>query len=97
MSLLSFNINNSVWVKLTELGRSVYLADAHAWREALPEIARKNLTPVQLPVDEEGYSRFSGWEFMRVFGPYMYLGAPGVFDMNIRINSDNIHPIERNI
>ncbi len=98
MSLLSFNINHKISVKLTDEGKAIYLAYTQAMHDSMPEVARKNLRPVQLPpTDEEDFTQFTAWDFMHGFGPYLYLGGPGVCDMNIRINSDNIHPIERNI
>ena len=75
-----FNINDYIKVKLTGLGVSIhtehylkYLKDCHMFRYA-------ELTPY---VDSEGYTKYQLWEFMNIFGEYMYTGSDQVIEKNL--------------
>lgn len=64
----TFNLNDSIWVQLTEFGR---------------EHARKVDYPIK--EDSSGWSEWTAWHFMKVFGERMIMGTPEVCSMNIRL------------
>jgi hypothetical protein len=72
---MCFNINDHVWVKLTDHGGEVYRA--HFVGENVP-----------LLFGHEGYARFQMWQLMSIFGKAMYNGGPLVFETEIVLASD---------
>ena len=74
----AFNINDCVWLRLTDDGREVH----RSYYADLMKSAGLDLpTP---PLHEvHGCVRFQLWQAMHVFGPHMYLGGPNLFDMDI--------------
>lgn len=65
-----FNINDNVKVKLTELGRLVYL-----------NYQRQFVSNAELPEpDENGYHEFQMWVLMSIFGQSMYNGGAIPFE-----------------
>lgn len=87
-----FNINEPVNVRLTEAGLRILenrrndllkqYSDKPAIRKILDELTASK-------VDENGYSSFSLWELMDIFGSYMYDGNPEVpFETIIGISDE---------
>lgn len=76
-----FNINDYVYVKLTDLGREVY-------RKRNDGLLSKDTTikldiPEDKDVNSNGYSSFQMWSLMDIFGKHMYLGCENVFETEI--------------
>jgi len=67
---IDFNINDYVYVKLTDKGREV--------------VAHKDVASLYKE-DENGISQWQFWELMKMFGPYIHLGGPTYFNTNIQI------------
>lgn len=64
------NLNNRIKFKLNEKGIEIIKAD----------------NPLHdLTEDENGYVTLQVWEFMRLFGNYMYLGGAMPFDSQVLI------------
>ena len=62
------NLNYYIKVKLTEKGKEIY-------REYLNDVLEEyeiNDIP-KIEVDEEGYSEFQMWDFMRIFGKHFHI------------------------
>lgn len=72
------DINEYVWVKLTDIGRK---AHADHWRQ----YAERLKCEVPIHTDTEGWSRFQLWELMNIFGPMMFMTADLPFETTIRI------------
>lgn len=73
-----FNLNDYVWVKLTDAGR---VAHRNHWE-------RLSFGTVHdyKPVDEiDGWSRWQLWELMQVFGGSLYNGCNVPFETTIRM------------
>ena len=68
---MKFNINDKIKVKLTSLGKRVYLEYIEECNKRLPEKCPKMLTA---PCDNQGYNTFQLWEFMYIFGGYFRIG-----------------------
>ncbi len=64
------NINDKVRVRLTSSGRNAlrYQREIDGDRRYFPSL--------------DGWYRTSLWELMSTFGPYMYVGAPTLFEDN---------------
>lgn len=92
---VAFNINNPVYVRLTEKARE-YLREeyAHYWQTVKE---RGSVSPHYTPPayiepteDAEGFTRFQFWRFMEVFGPVSGLGydAGEYFKDNVNLFFD---------
>ncbi|MEH7503275.1 hypothetical protein V7152_14900 [Neobacillus drentensis] len=76
------NFNEPVKVQLTEAGIYI-LKQRH--EELKRKIGRPNLEPVDIKIDDEGYSSFQLWSLMNVFGNHMSLGCVPPFKSDIII------------
>ena len=75
---MKINLNDEIKVKLTEHGKHIinsYYTDA--FKEVNEKYNAHLQVPFEIEMDEEGYSEFQLHEFMHIFGPYVYVGAPG--------------------
>jgi hypothetical protein len=73
------NVNDSVWVKLTDAGKLIHRREHDAMRQQFPSLGRYK-PPKQYP---GGYAKFQMWELMQYFGPHISLGAAVPFDTEI--------------
>lgn len=83
-----FNLNEYVYVALTEAGKK-YLALHYA--EFKESFERLNHTP---PTDR---SEFQLWELMQIFGPYMHLGMQVPFENNEIRFTENKYPLKSGV
>lgn len=73
---MEMNINEEVWVRLTQGGKKVYRK--HFERLGMKPIPRKEIL---------GWSNFQMWDLMNIFGPHLHMGAKAIFkDNRIRFN-----------
>lgn len=75
-----FNINDSVYVKLTPKGYAIH---RDYW---LPFTKDKYMPPSR---DADGYSKFQLWDLMYVFGSHMHLGCKVPFETEIVLDTDD--------
>lgn len=80
-----FNVNNSINVKLTELGYKILKEDHDNFYKSIGR-TKEYVPPKE---DSNGRVRFQMWDFMNTFGDYCSLGSLLPFDPEIEI-------IERN-
>lgn len=73
--MVEFNVNNTVWIKVTEHGRTV---EADQW-------AGIGLTPPEPRVDSQGWEARQLWDVMSVFGHALGAGIPVPFETTIRL------------
>jgi hypothetical protein len=73
-TLIDFNVNDAVLVKLTELG--------------LEELKKQNIDPPE--TDEDGYSRWQLWVLMGCFGHRMMNGSKLMFETNIKFEVETL-------
>jgi len=74
MTLVKFNCNNSVWVKLTDHGRQILEQQDYELLQRFP-----------LKENEDGFSQWQLWSLMRHFGAHMGMAEPNCFDLDILI------------
>ena len=79
---MQMNVNEIVWVKLTEHGKSVWKKH---WEDL--KVPAKHC---ELRLNWDGRARFQMWELMQVFGPAMYCGGPNVFEDNLLYFTETI-------
>lgn len=68
---MKFNINSEVKVKLTKYG--------------LGTLANLPGKPSHLETDTDGWSTWQLWYLMKVFGPFINMGSPLLFETDIEI------------
>ena len=72
------NLNDFVWVKLTEYGEEIYKKY---------HVGGFKVDPPKLEKDRRGWVTFQMWELMKIFGRNCGNGAPNQFeDSIIRFN-----------
>lgn len=69
--LSKHNLNDSIKVKLTDYGKEIY---ANRYEAINKTYGKKVIKDTKPRVDAEGYSFFQLWDFMNVFGEFMYMG-----------------------
>ena len=72
---VKINLNETVKVKLTQFGKDIYTRqyDEVAKKYPLLKISRP-----EIRIDENGYTEFTLWQFMNLYGSYMEIGEPEV-------------------
>ena len=70
------NLNDYIKVKLTDKGKQFY-NDYY------------DNDPPTLDIDDEGYSKFQMWDFMRIFGEHIHMGGPMICETNVKIQIRN--------
>lgn len=92
--MISFNINDFVFVRLTEAGRQ--------WDRQRHDTIFGYLTPKEHFVyeppkeDAEGWSKWQMWQLMEVFGSRIHLASQPMFDGTIRLDEKDLTPVVSN-
>lgn len=74
------NINDEIKVKLTAFGEAILNTDVAETLSTLKEIDLHGYSPYQ--TDNEGYTKFQLWDFMRIFGSYFWNGCSQIIENN---------------
>ena len=74
-----FNLNDYIKVKLTDYGKDIYFHKLDVLITEYP-LLRDQLKPCFPETDENGFTEFQMWEFIQLYGPYIYLGAENVIE-----------------
>jgi hypothetical protein len=82
MKTISFNINDYVLVKLTDIGRR-YLRDNHD--NFMVRIGKSLFDYVPPKEDNEGWSRWQMWSLMQELGKHQRMGFEPPFELEIKI------------
>jgi hypothetical protein len=75
------NMNDEVWIRLTDKGRAMLRADHE--QTLLPGMLKLN--PFKPPVESQGWLKLQLWELARVFGPGFGNGQPVPFETEIAL------------
>ena len=76
MRFVEFNLNEYVWVQLTDKGRQIY----QEWVEDL------GLDHTPAEEDPDGWSKWQAWQLAQLFGEYMGMGVFLPFATTVRID-----------
>ena len=91
----SFNTNNTVKVKLTELGKKMLEKDHNAFWSAQGAGGMLDKYPYEPPKeDENGYVKFQLWSLMYQLGKYHILGCELPIDTVILIDEKDLRDVE---
>lgn len=77
-----FNINDNIWVKLTDEGRAIH---KQHYEEIIASFPRMNLTYEPPKEDENGWSCFQAWDLIHIFGPHIYIGRTPPFSTEVEL------------
>jgi hypothetical protein len=69
----AFNVNDTIWVKLTPLGQKIHWRKHLEFWGRLGKLSEFPYTPPR--TNAQGFSSFQLWSFMQEFGPEFQLGA----------------------
>ena len=88
----SFNINNTVKVKLTEVGKQMLEQDHNKFWSSHGNL---NEHPYKPPKeDEDGYVEFQLWSLMYQLGKYHILGCELPIDTVILIDENDLRDVK---
>lgn len=74
---IKINLNETIKVKLTDLGKEIYY---HRFDDVNKMARSEVIKPTMPDVDEEGYTRFQLWYFMQLYGEHFDMFEPKVID-----------------
>lgn len=80
-----FNANNCIRVKLNEYGRHLHYRDHADFWDHHPRAPEQMRRYKGAQTDADGWSQFQLWDWARIFGPHLGLGARMPFDSKIII------------
>ena len=84
---MEINMNDTVYVKLTDRGREIMRKNIEEMNNSLPEGAVKFPFKTKRE-DEDGWSEWQLWCLFQEFGEYVSMVKENPFDLNIRIKED---------
>lgn len=84
---IKFNVNDYVHIKLTPLGKKVYLGHYNEYRELSYQPLMKRM-PKYTKSEKKGYHKFQLWEIMQIFGEIIYNGCKMPFKTEIILQKD---------
>lgn len=91
MEKVYFNINQFVYVKLTEHGKEVFLKYANVVSIFLTGLREyKKIEDTWLEPEVDGYYKFQLWLLMQIFGSHIELGFSNCFDTDIYFNKRDL-------
>ncbi len=82
---IPINLNHTIKVKLTDLGKEIYKHQYDKISEFLKSNGAPPLVPHDLHYDKDGYVRFQLWSFMGIFGKYATMGSQPFIEKNTMI------------
>lgn len=75
MSEVRINLNESVKVRLTDLGKDIFYHQHDRLNQRFGRIICKPAFPKE---DAEGYTKFQLWSFMELYGEHIGMAKPNV-------------------
>jgi len=96
------NLNDRIKVKLTPLGVEIYYHQYDELNKWIKERGGKQLEPRMPEIDKDGYTKFTLWNFMELYGEHIGMCKPSVISpLYIELCQDewkmryNEEPIEK--
>lgn len=71
------NLNDTVRVKLTRLGKAIY---RHRYDQINACAGEEVVKPIDPKEDEQGYTSFQLWDFIELYGQHIGMGRPNVIE-----------------
>ena len=80
---INYNLNETVMVRLTDLGRRIHREQYEDMRERYTKLSHPYTPPNE---DENGWSKWQGWYLIETFGEFIGLGmVENPFELTIRV------------
>lgn len=94
MKEFSFNINEIIKVRLTDIGKDILHKHFSELHKYCASIEPDEYILHQYSEDDKGYICFQLWDFMYIFGSYFMLGTPLIIQGNDIIFSEkDLHEV----
>lgn len=74
------NLNDRIKVKLTPLGVEIYYHQYDELNKQIKERGGKQLEPRMPEIDKDGYTKFTLWNFMELYGEHMGMCKKNVIE-----------------
>ena len=81
---IEFNLNDYVYVKLTDAGRAELKRQHDDLLLHYPRYTNLYTPPKE---DDDGFSKFQGWILISKLGHLMYMGCPPPFEIDIKLEN----------
>jgi len=85
---IHFNLNSSIKVKLTDLGYQRLADINNSLCGGWTNFVTRTLSYYKDQADENGYTEFQAWDFIRKFGLANVHGGPEYYEMDILIKTE---------
>lgn len=86
MKGVPFNINDYVYVKLTDRGRAIHRQQFDEFNRHVMSLMPREYTPPK--EDENGWSKWQLWVLMSTFGEHCHMGDDPPFETKIQFEID---------
>lgn len=83
----TFNINDYVYIKLTEYGKELYYNRDVKLNESY---GREIIPPKHPEVDSEGYTKMQMWEFISLYGEHTSVGCILPFEVEMQFEEKDL-------
>ncbi len=83
--MIEWDINEYVWVKLTDRWRQIHREDHERLADRMYQHSGVKQSYTPPAVDADGWCRFPGWYLMKIFGPHIGPSADPLFNSTVRI------------
>lgn len=85
------NLNNIIKVKLTPRGVDIFYHQYDELNKKAYSRGTKPIEPRMPEIDKDGYTEFTLWKFMDIYGKYMGWGQPEVIKpLSIFVQDEDI-------
>ena len=74
------NLNEQVKVKLTPLGAEIYYHQYDELNKKIKENGGTQLEPIMPEIDKDGFTKFTLWHFMELYGEHIGMCKPNVIE-----------------
>ncbi len=89
------NLNETIKVKLTDLGKDIYYHQHDALIEYMKSRGVCPLKPSFPAVDKDGYTKFQLWCFIELYGNHIGMCKPNVIEgLSIYVDDDALDDVE---
>ena len=89
MKTVEINLNETIRVKLTDLGKDIYYHQFDELHESLKKRGVSPFRPTRPRVDADGFTSMQLWHFIELYGSYIGVAKPNVIEpINIYYDLD---------
>lgn len=76
----NINLNDQIKVKLTSLGAEIYYHQYDELNKNIKANGGTPLEPIMPEIDKDGYTKFTLWHFMELYGQHIGMCKPNVIE-----------------